>query len=252
MSFVSTLKKEASRYNFKSMMLNAALRGNQVECSCCGAKFETFLPAGLQKRPNARCLNCNSLERHRIIWMFLKSETNFFHSSLKVLHAAPEKLFYNKFRSLANIDYTSIDLHPEKYDYGRKTIKMDLTDLKFANDTFDVIICNHVLEHIPNDAKAMLQMYRVLKPGGWAIINVPVDPEREVTFEDVNINDPRKQLELFGQQDHVRVYGKDYVERLEKAGFAVNVIDYTLRFTRNEMFRYGMQKGEEIYLCSKK
>jgi SAM-dependent methyltransferase len=251
MSTIQLLKKKLNPRNLKRVWLSYALKGNNVECACCGGKYVTFLPAGIVKRANAACPGCSALERHRIIWLYLKNETNIFSAKLKMMHVAPEKLFYNKFHELGNIDYTSIDLYPDKYDYGSKTIQMDLTDLKFADNTFDVVICNHVLEHVPNDAKAMSEMFRVLKPGGWAVLNVPVDNKRETTFEDVNINDPEKQLELFGQPDHVRIYGKDYVDRLKKAGFSVQVFDYTEKFSHNEMFRHGIIKDREVYLCTK-
>ncbi len=252
MGITAQLLKKLKPRSLRNKWLSFVLRGKEVECPCCNRQFITFLPAGLQKRANAQCVNCGSLERHRIIWMYLKKETGFFTSSLKVLNPAPEKLFYTKLRTMSNIEYTSIDLYPEKYDYGSKTIKMDLTDLQFVENSFDVVLCNHVLEHIPNDAKAISEMYRVLNKDGWAIINVPVDHTRETTFEDLTIDNPQQQLELFGQPDHVRVYGKDYVNRLKHAGFTVEVIDYAERFTHNEMFKYGMLKGREIYLCTKK
>lgn len=245
------LQRNLSFKGLKSKLLNLSLRGNEVECVCCGGKFVTFLPAGIEKRANAKCPNCGSLERHRILWHFLKNKTNLFNSNLKVLHPAPEKLFYLKFKKMDSINYTSIDLNPDKYDYGNTTIKMDLTDLKFEDNTFDVIICNHVLEHIPDDGKAMQEMYRTLKKGGWAILNVPVDNARAVTFEDITINDPIKQLELFGQPDHVRIYGLDYKNRLENAGFSVEVIDYTGQFSNNQMFKYGMKPNRDIYYCTK-
>jgi SAM-dependent methyltransferase len=235
----------------KNKFLNVALKGDTVECVCCNKKFITFLPAGIEKRANAKCANCGSLERHRILWHFLTHQTKLFSDNIKLLHPAPEKLFYQKFKLHRNIEYTSIDLNPDKYDYGSTTIKMDLTNLTFNNDSFDVIICNHVLEHIPDDAKAMSEMYRVLKPGGWALLNVPVDNSRATTFEDIHINDPKKQLELFGQPDHVRVYGRDYKDRLEKAGFVVTLIDYTKQFSHNEKFRFGMKDEREIYYCTK-
>ena len=237
------IKRTLSRNSRKRVWLQFALRGHEVDCPCCRKKFETFISAGLQKRSNARCVGCNSLERHRLMWLFLQRETKFFTTKLKVLNVAPEKLFYQKFRALGNLDYVSIDLNPDKYDYGDKTIKMDLTDLKFEADSFDVIICNHVLEHVPDDAKAISEMFRVLKSGGWAIINVPVDHKRLVTFEDVTINDPKKQLELFGQQDHVRVYGKDYIERLKQPGFEIELHNYTERFSNNEVFQVWFAKG---------
>lgn len=251
MSIKLFLHKNLTAKGWKNKLLKTALKGNEVECVCCNKTFLTFLPAGIEKRANAKCVHCGALERHRILWHFLKNKTNIFSAKIKMLHAAPEKLFYTKFKSLNNIEYTSIDLNPDKYDYGNTTIRMDLTDLNFADNTFDVIICNHVLEHIPNDAKAMSEMFRTLKKGGWAILNVPVDNNRTTTFEDLEINDPKKQLELFGQPDHVRIYGTDYKLRLEKAGFTVTVIDYTKQFSNNEMFRYGMKPDREIYYCTK-
>lgn len=248
---IISVKRALHPKNLRNKWLNIVLRGNEVECPCCGASFITFVPAGLQRRANARCVNCQSLERHRALWLYFKNDTNLFSGKLKVLHVAPEKLFYKKLVTLANIEYYAIDKYPDKYDYNKKTVEMDLTDLQFNDNEFDVIICNHVLEHVPDDTKAMREMYRVLKPGGWAVINVPVDKNRKETFEDIYINDPKKQLELFGQSDHVRVYGMDYFDRLKTAGFNTEIIDYFSKFSHNESFRYGMQQKDEIYKCWK-
>lgn len=251
MYITSKLYKHFSSKAIKNKLLTLTLRGKTVECICCNKSFITFLPAGIEKRANAKCVNCGALERHRILWHFLQNKTDIFSKQIHLLHAAPEKLFYQKFKQHSNIKYVSIDLNPDKYDYGSTTLKMDLTNLTFADGTFDVIICNHVLEHIPNDAKAMSEMFRVLKQGGWAILNVPLDKTRANTFEDINIDDPQKQLELFGQPDHVRIYGRDYTQRLENAGFKVDIIDYTSQFTHNQKFKWGMKDDREIYFCSK-
>ncbi len=128
---------------------------------------------------------------------------------------------------------------------------MDLTDLRFVDDTFDVIMCNHVLEHVHDDLKAMREIYRVLKPGGWAILNSPVEKDRLITYENPSIEEPSERLKHFGQQDHVRVYGTDYTQRLQQAGFTVEVIDFAATFSHNERFRFGMKDGEEIYRCTK-
>lgn len=245
------LKKIFTISGWKNQLLKFSLVGNDVICVCCNKTYLTFLPAGIEKRANAKCINCGSLERHRILWHFLKNQTDIFSANIKILHPAPEKLFYKKFKALKNVEYTSIDLQPEKYDYGTATLKMDLTNLSFDDNTFDVILCIHVLEHIPDDIQAIKEMYRTLKKGGWAILNVPVDYNRITTFEDISINDPQKQLELFGQPDHVRIYGKDYKQRLESAGFKVDVINYTSHFSNNEMFKYGFKPDREIYYCSK-
>jgi SAM-dependent methyltransferase len=251
MSLSATIKRRLYEVMHRRYLLLYALSGNNVECVCCGAKYITFLPAGIVKRANAWCPRCGSLERHRSIWLFLKNRTDFFTKKISVLHSAPEKIYYRRFSKLANVNYYPFDLNPENYGYGSKTLKMDITDIKMENDFFDVVLCNHVLEHIPDDRKAMSEMFRVLKPGGWALINVPVDFDRKETFEDPGINDPEKQLQLFGQPDHVRIYGADYVSRLSAAGFDVEVIDYNKSFNDDEIFRYGLKAGELIFLCKK-
>jgi len=196
-------------------------------------------------------MRCGSLERHRVLWLFMKEQNDIFSRSLKVLHVAPEKIFYRLFDSLNSITYYPIDLMPDHYDYGVKTIKMDLTAMTFADNYFDVILCSHVMEHIRNDRTAIKEMYRVLKPGGWAIINTPVNFETEHTVEDLELYDPVKQTELFGQPDHVRLYGRDYLTRLSDSGFNVEVIDYPARFTHNERFRFGIKPEEVIFFCRK-
>lgn len=250
--YLQNLKKNFGKGAIKNMWLSYALKGENVFCPCCRKKFLTFVPAGLQKRSNARCVNCNALERHRTIWMYLEEKTNFFTAPLKVMNVAPESFFYQKFSSQPNLDYYAVDKYPEKYGYGPRTIRMDITEMEFADNSFDVVICNHVLEHVQDDMKAMREIYRVLKPGGWAILNSPVDKKRQSTYEDASITDPILRLQHFGQQDHVRVYGTDYINRLLTAGFEVKVIDYAETFSHNDQFRYGLKADEEIYHCYKK
>lgn len=250
-SFINKFKATFRPSLLQERLLRIALKGKNVECVCCGEKFITFLPAGIQKRANSRCVKCGSLERNRTLWLFLKERNELFSNPVKLLHVAPEKQYYPWFAKLSNIDYHPIDLYPEAYNYGSKTTKMDVTKMTYEDNFFDAIICSHVLEHVPDDAKAMSEMFRVLKPKGWAIINVPVNYSMEKTFEDPFINDPKKQLELFGQPDHVRVYGKDYFDRLRNAGFNVDVIDYPKKFSHNEQFKYGMKPSELIFYCTK-
>ncbi len=234
----------------KNKLLHYALKGNTVECVCCNSKYITFLPAGIQKRANAKCINCGSLERHRTLWMFLK-ERGSFNKPLKLLHVAPEKIFYDHFITIPQLEYHPIDLMPDKYAYGVKTTVMDVTAMTYPDNHFDAVICNHVLEHIRHDSKAMSEMQRVLKPGGWAILNTPVNINTETTVEDIDLYDPKKQLELFGQPDHVRIYGRDFLTRLSAAGFKPEVIDYVSKFSHNEQFRYGFKEQEIIFYCTK-
>jgi SAM-dependent methyltransferase len=161
-----------------------------------------------------------SLERHRLLWLYLKNETDFFTAKAKVLHFAPEQAFYKKFRNLKNLEYTTTDLNSPLAD-----VKADICDLPFTTNEYDIIFCNHVLEHIPDDTKAMQELLRVLKPGGMAVLQIPQDLSRATTFEDNSITDPKERAEIFGQYDHVRVYVRDYFEKLRSIGFKVQEVD---------------------------
>ena len=234
-----------------------ALEGNNVHCICCDKDFITFLPFGLIKRANAACPNCGSLERHRLHWHYMKNRTNLFsagNTKLKLLHVAPESIFYNHFNGIKNIEYIPCDKFEKGYEnsYSPKTINVDITNIQFQDNEFDIIYCSHVLEHIIDDNKAMQELYRVLKPGGWAMLQVPLDVNRENTFEDFSIIDEEEREKIFGQKDHVRVYGRDYKNKLANAGFCVKIENYLREFNESEIFRNGFMKGEEIYICSKK
>ncbi|MDY7006358.1 MAG: methyltransferase domain-containing protein [Cyanobacteriota bacterium] len=220
--------------------------GNQVICPCCNGKFSEFLPYG-NNRPNALCPRCSSLERHRLLWLYFQEKTNLFASPLKILHIAPEKFFQKKLKSLPNLDYLSTDLEAE---WAME--KMDITNIKYVDNTFDVILCNHVLEHIPDDRKAMKELLRVLKPNGWAILQVPLEPNLDKTFEDPSITSPEDRKRVFGQKDHVRLYGKDYKNRLEEAEFDVVVDNFVKELNEETVNRYGLRRDHNIYFCSKK
>ena len=187
-----------------------------------------------------------SLERHRMRWLYLKNETNFFTAKLKVLHFAPEQAFYKRFRKLENLDYTTTDLNSPLAD-----IKADICNLPFENNSYDVILCNHVLEHIPDDTKAMQELYRIMKPNGWGIFQIPQDLSRDKTFEDNSITDKKERAKLFGQYDHVRIYGRDYFDKLRSVGFTVEEVDYTSKLSEEEITKYSLSKGEIIPLGKK-
>ncbi|MDA7693491.1 class I SAM-dependent methyltransferase [Flavobacteriaceae bacterium] len=202
-----------------------------------GSSYRKFLPYGYQKiRENALCPGTLSLERHRLLWLYLDRETSFLNDSLKVLHVAPEQVFYQKFKSFSHWKYTTTDLHSPLAD-----VKADICALPFEDNSYDLILCNHVLEHIPNDRKAMSELYRVLKKGGTLIAQVPLDENRTTTFEDNSITDRKERTKVFGQYDHVRVYGKDYLEFLDQTGFSSKFIDYTEKLPKEEIKRYGLQ-----------
>ena len=223
------------------------LKGNKFIDPIDGKRFKTFLPYGYTKqRNNVLSPSTLSLERHRLLWLYLKNETNFFSEHLKVLHFAPEQAFYKLFRKQKNLDYTTTDLFSPLAD-----VKADICNLPFEDNQYDVILCNHVLEHIPDDTKAMQELYRVLKPGGMAILQIPQDLKREVTFADDSITDPKERAKIFGQYDHVRIYGRDYFDKLRSIGFKVNEEDYTNEINPELVEKYCLAKGEIIPVCFK-
>jgi SAM-dependent methyltransferase len=227
--------------------LAMALKGNTFTDPIDGKSFRSFLPYGYGKqRNNVLSPSTLSLERHRLLWLYLKNETDFFTAPKKVLHFAPEQAFYKLFRNQKNLDYTTTDLFSPLAD-----VKADICDLPFEGNTYDIILCNHVLEHIPDDTKAMQELYRVLKPGGMGIFQVPQDLGRAVTFEDNSITDPKERSEIFGQYDHVRVYGRDYFDKLRSIGFKVVEEDYTQKIAIDLVEKYCLAPGEIIPVCFK-
>ena len=221
--------------------------GKEVTCPCCNRSFRKFLHAGeVVLRKNALCPRCESLERHRLLWLYLKNKTNFFTDKLRVLHFAPEYFFQKTFKSMPNLDYISADLI-----LPLAMVKMDITNIVYGDNSFDVILCCHVLEHIIDEHRALTELFRVLKPSGWAILQVPIDLNRDKTFEDANIVMPEERERFFGQKDHVRIYGRDYKDRLEKAGFTVKVDTYVRELGDDMIKKYGLVKEEDIYFCMK-
>ncbi|WP_338357284.1 class I SAM-dependent methyltransferase [Yeosuana marina] len=218
------------------------LKGNTYTDPIDGNRFRTFLPYGYGKqRNNALSPSTLSLERHRLLWLYLKNETDFFTSNHKVLHFAPEQAFYKRFRNMKNLDYVTTDLNSPLAD-----VKADICNLPFKENEFDIIFCNHVLEHIPDDTKAMQELYRVLKPGGFGVFQIPQDLNREKTFEDNSITDKKERAKIFGQYDHVRIYGRDYFDKLRSVGFKVDEVDYTNTLSQKEITKYCLAKGEII------
>lgn len=223
------------------------LKGNTYTDPIDGQSFRNFLPYGYgHQRNNVLAPGTLSLERHRLLWIYLKNETDFFTAPHKVLHFAPEQAFYKRFRKQANLDYTTTDLNSPLAD-----VKADICNLPFKDNEYDFILCNHVLEHIPDDTKAMQELYRILKPGGTAILQIPQDLKRENTFEDNSITDPKERQRIFGQYDHVRVYGRDYFDKLRSIGFRVVEEDYTKKLDPKDVERYCLAKGEIIPVCYK-
>jgi SAM-dependent methyltransferase len=247
-----------------------SLKGTNFTDPIDGKSFKSMLPYGYEtQRNNVLSPSTLSLERHRLLWLYLNEQTDFFkselvsdssftntkriklrdaetNSALKVLHFAPEQAFYKLFRNQKNLEYTTTDLFSPLAD-----VKADICDLPFEDNQYDVILCNHVLEHIPDDTKAMQELYRVLKPGGMAILQIPQDLSRATTFADDSITDQKERAKIFGQYDHVRIYGRDYFDKLRSVGFKVVEEDYTNKIAPELVEKYCLAKGEIIPVCFK-
>ncbi|WP_269685711.1 class I SAM-dependent methyltransferase [Flavobacterium lacustre] len=247
-----------------------SLKGTNFTDPIDGKSFKSMLPYGYEtQRNNVLSPSTLSLERHRLLWLYLNEQTDFFkselvsdssftntkriklrdaetNSALKVLHFAPEQAFYKLFRNQKNLEYTTTDLFSPLAD-----VKADICNLPFEDNQYDVILCNHVLEHIPDDTKAMQELYRVLKPGGMAILQIPQDLSRATTFADDSITDQKERAKIFGQYDHVRIYGRDYFDKLRSIGFKVVEEDYTNKIAPELVEKYCLAKGEIIPVCFK-
>jgi SAM-dependent methyltransferase len=220
--------------------------GNGRYCPLCGKTSRRFRSYGIVPREDAECIHCHALERQRLLWLFLTEKTDPFDGQpKKMLHVAPELCLEPRFLQRVGDGYLTADLNSP-----RAMVKMDITDIEFPDESFDVIYCSHVLEHVDDDRKAMREFYRVLKTGGWAILLVPItDP---VTFEDPSVVDPQERLRVFGQEDHVRRYGPDYVDRLREAGFRVEATTAADLASPADIVRMGLTPAAgEIYFCSK-
>ena len=199
--------------------IRTSVSGARFHCPICNGWFLHFLPFGLNQRRHAKCPGCGSLERHRFLWLYLRDKIHLTRHRANVLHVAPEIPIRDNLSQLSNLNYATIDL----YDPSA-THQMDLTSLSFDSNVFDVIICSHVLEHIEDDQHAILEMARVLRTHGRAIILVPVDDKREITYEDSSITAPSDPLAAFGHPYHVRICGTDYSTRISDSGFEVKEI----------------------------
>lgn len=220
--------------------------GKGVACPICLHAYRQFLPYGrINPRPNALCPSCLSLERHRLVWKYLNEKTDFFTRHQAVLHIAPEQCFMKLFEKMHGESYITADI-----ESPLAKVKMDIHQMPFADNSFDVVLCNHVLEHVDNDLQALGEIRRVLKPGGWAILQVPFfSPVPEVTVEDPAIQSPRDREIHFGQDDHVRKYGKDYASRIDRSGLVAKPDAFALELP--DASRYGISHGEIIYRAFK-
>lgn len=219
-----------------------AHRGSRVQCPCCDCQYSDFAP---RSGPDRVCWHCGSLERDRLLWVFFDRNPSFLRHGMSILHVAPESSLRPRLESVAG-QYVAGDLEGV---FGEHII--DITELDFPDASFDAVVCNHVLEHVPDDRAAMRELRRVLRPGGWAMLLVP-DVQADETVEDISITDAAERLRLFGQADHVRRYGRDYLDRLAQAGFEPNAIDFGRELPVECIARHRLQKFdqiEQIFLC---
>ena len=241
-------RKFLIKYSFLiTPILRIIFRGKKYTDPIDDSNYSKFLSYGYKTvRKNALCPGTLSLERHRLLWLYLDRETNFLSSNLKVLHVAPEQVFYKKFKKLKNWEYFTFDLNSPIAD-----IKGDLISTNFKDEYFDLIICNHVLEHIEDDKSALDEMYRILKYNGISILQVPINVKRENTFEDLSIKSKIQREKYFGQYDHVREYGLDFKDRVEQAGFKVEMINYSKKISQDLIIKYGLMKDDLIPIGKK-
>ena len=226
--------------------------GKGKECPLCGCQRRKFIPYGYVKpRENALCPNCLSLERHRLLWLWLLRESDIGRGAMalpRLLHIAPEVALMRKFRKMYAREkerYVTADLESPLAD-----MHFDVQEIPIEDGAFDCVICNHIMEHVEDDRKALKEIYRILRRGGWGVILSPVELEREKTFEDDTITDREERTRIFGQYDHRRIYGRDYTERLQEAGFEVYDIPYKEAFTAAEQQRYALC-DDHLYIVRK-
>jgi SAM-dependent methyltransferase len=223
-------------------------RGDAVHCPCCDGHFDSFIPhRGVAP---GRCPRCGSLERHRLLIGYLRECTDLFVARLSVLHIAPEYYLQRRLRPAANLTYRSADL-----DSPLAMDRVDLLDMPYPAGSFDVVICNHVLEHVPDDRLALSEIHRVLRPHGRAILTSPVDDTLAETLEDSTVTSPEERHLVFGQSDHLRRYGRDFAERVAASGFAVATVSYIDQVDPREVVRCGLRResdlfpNDDIFIC---
>lgn len=234
-------------YPFK-LIAPLLYRGNNVECSVCERSFRKFLSYGsdVAHRENVLCPYDLTLERHRLMWLYLKNESNFFTDQLEVLHIAPEQCFHKTFKNQKNLKYLTGDLVSPIAD-----MHFDLHQIPLEENRFDVVFCNHVLEHVDDAMQCMRELNRVMKPEGWGIFQVPQDFSREETYEDKSITSPEEREKHFWQKDHVRLFGKDYPDWLRKAGFEIKEYIPSEHFSKEQIARFRLMEKEVLYIAKK-
>lgn len=240
--------------------------GTKYNCSVCNSNLRSMLTSGYQLPvlseldviggetiPYDTCPVCFANSRTRLLLEYIQREIKIDKASsrFRLLHVAPEYGIYSRLKVNENIDYVAVDLNPIEYRDIEGVSRCDVTAIDFANDSFDLIICSHVLEHVPQDHVAIKELFRVLKSGGTAILQVPISASLQMTIEDPNLTDPRERERRFGQHDHVRIYGADYPTRLRNGGFSVEVFDATSHWDAAIVEKLRLNPRERIFVGKK-
>jgi SAM-dependent methyltransferase len=222
-------------------VLPLAYMGRSVGCPCCGRTFRKFVS---RFGSDELCPACLSLSRHRLFWLFLEPRLDQHDQELAVLHFAPEEGIARRLAERPRIRYVTADLNPA----STAMLSFDIMAIPFDDRSFDVVICNHVLEHVDDDRRAMREIFRVLRPGGFLYSMHPVEMDLAQTVEAPEAT-PTERLELFGQRDHVRRYGRDFLERLHQAGLEVAVERWGEELREESRDYYRVSAREEIFVC---
>ncbi len=241
---------EAEIYRQERLYRRSAARGGGIRsgllhCPVCGGRATRYRPFGLANRPNSACPYCGSVERHRFLWLYLRERTSLLRQRLRVLHVAPEPCLERRLRALPNLRYLSVD----QFNPGADR-RADLTRLPFAAAQFDLVLCSHVLEHIPDDAAAMAELSRVLKPGGTAVVLVPYDPKRPETEEGRDVTSPAERWRRFGHPYHYRIYGADLPARLSAAGLTAMVVATRAMLSGHHRRKYRINRNYLLHCRS--
>jgi SAM-dependent methyltransferase len=234
--------------------------GRGCSCTYCGKTYRKFMPQGVRGdlfkkhrisgagyKRGVRCPNCGSTHRTRLLHLFFQHRTAIYEDPVRVLHISPHRHVAHFLKDRDNIDYVSGALFPERLP-SLPTVKVDVTDIGFNDEEFDVVICNHVLEHVSEDETAMKEIHRVLRPGGYAVLQVPLALDLEETLEDPGIVDPRERKAAYGQRDHLRLYGLDYFEKLGEAGFRVERDNPFKNSWLPDIDTYRLDRDEDVFV----
>lgn len=256
--YLKPFKKKVDDWKFDRVALKHV--GERYECPICGFCSKDLAPSGIDSIAAQKyatvgmgvrinmCWKCRAQDREKLLYLYLRDIEKIFDGhAMKILHMAPEQLISNRILQAKNVEYLCGDYFAKGYIYPPYVQNMNVLDLPFSDEIFDLVICNHVLEHIEDDRKAMRELFRILKRGGKGILQVPMTKKLIKTLEYPSVKTAQERLQMYGQIDHLRLYALDYKDRLEECGFKVELVS----FPANMIEKYGLNENEDIYVCHK-